>query len=404
MDEKNKKCKKCNYCEKELEPRAVKQVFCSVKCRQLSQRKRVIKVCEECGKSFEVKFYRNADAKYCSMSCGSKNSSLAKSAKQSKYSLEYVEQCFTTRGCQLLSKEYKNYHSPLKYQCKCGNITTISLANLKGGQRCRRCAGKEVATLNEMRDYFAMNGCELLDTYINHYAPLKFRCKCGKISKRTWYHFQKTPQCTACSGKAKPDISKLQAYYKSQNCELLDTTYISAKHKLKYQCSCGRISQSSWTNFRKGKRCGKCQETQGERAIANYLQTNNYLFKREASFSSCCHKRPLAFDFLVKTPEYGCLIEFQGQQHYFPCAFGSNKNKAAIRNLIGNVIRDEKKRLWCQSRDIKLLKIPYWEIKETTKILDNFFAGKVIEQSKAPPIIERWAKLRLSIINKVFST
>jgi len=56
-----------------------------------------------------------------------------------KYTFEYVRKYFEERGCELLEIEYKNANTPMKYKCFCGNISKISFANFKRGQRCKKC-------------------------------------------------------------------------------------------------------------------------------------------------------------------------------------------------------------------------------------------------------------------------
>ena len=53
-----------------------------------------------------------------------------------KLSFDEVKQTFTKNNCILLSKEYINAKTKLKYICKCGDISYITFDKFKQGRRC----------------------------------------------------------------------------------------------------------------------------------------------------------------------------------------------------------------------------------------------------------------------------
>jgi hypothetical protein len=56
-----------------------------------------------------------------------------------RFTLEEVKKIFTKEGCELLSTEYKNQKTKLRYKCNCGNEDEIDLVHFQRGQRCRFC-------------------------------------------------------------------------------------------------------------------------------------------------------------------------------------------------------------------------------------------------------------------------
>jgi hypothetical protein len=46
--------------------------------------------------------------------------------------------------------------------------------------------------------------------------------------------------------------------FKDNNCKLLENEYKNARTKMKYLCSCGKISQITYDSFRQGSRCCDC--------------------------------------------------------------------------------------------------------------------------------------------------
>jgi hypothetical protein len=50
-----------------------------------------------------------------------------------------------------------------------------------------------------VKEYFNIMGCELLsENYCNNVTKMKFRCRCGNVSYIRFNQFKKTPQCNQC--------------------------------------------------------------------------------------------------------------------------------------------------------------------------------------------------------------
>ncbi len=58
--------------------------------------------------------------------------------------LEEARKVFIEGGCVLLAQEYINNRKLLEYQCFCGNIAQISLANFSKGIRCMKCSRERI--------------------------------------------------------------------------------------------------------------------------------------------------------------------------------------------------------------------------------------------------------------------
>ena len=109
-----------------------------------------------------------------------------------RWTYEEVRSAFEDGGCVLLSTEYSRSKDKLRYICNCGNEAEIAFDKFKSGQRCKKCrlesmrktAKKRKRTLEEVREIFAQNGCELLSPeYRNNKQKLLYRCKCGNIAR-----------------------------------------------------------------------------------------------------------------------------------------------------------------------------------------------------------------------------
>lgn len=92
------------------------------------------------------------------------------------------------------------------------------------------------------------------------------------------------------------------------------------------------------------------------------MNDNNIRYEREKTFDNCRFSdsnRLARFDFYL--PDYNCLLEFDGRQHYEnPGGFFTDEEVQKIR------IRDNYKNDWCNRNNIKLVRIPYFDEQKIT--------------------------------------
>lgn len=125
------------------------------------------------------------------------------------------------------------------------------------------------------------------------------------------------------------------------------------------QCDCGKTSIVDSSSLISGntKSCG-CLISNGENIIADILDSMNVKYQQQYTFSNLTgddgHSR-LRFDFAVfnNENELLCLIEFQGEQHFFP------RKEDTSKTFSKRLRYDEKKRKYCIEHNIKLIEIPY---------------------------------------------
>lgn len=124
-----------------------------------------------------------------------------------KLKYEQVKEFFEAENCELLSTEYKNARTKLKYKCSCGNIAEIVYDSFKQGNRCRKCGIKRSKVKLKLSQeyvekYFLEQGCKLIDAYVNSRTPMSYICCCGNESKINWNNFKsKNRRCKECGYK-----------------------------------------------------------------------------------------------------------------------------------------------------------------------------------------------------------
>lgn len=124
--------------------------------------------------------------------------------QHNQYTLESARKVFAENGHELLEERYANIKTPMKYKCRCGNISETSLAVILRGATCKACAVKRGAVkkkpnIEEVRDIFKERQCELLSTeYIDTHAHLEYICHCGAKAQITLSNFKAGYGCWNC--------------------------------------------------------------------------------------------------------------------------------------------------------------------------------------------------------------
>lgn len=138
--------------------------------------------------------------------------------------------------------------------------------------------------------------------------------------------------------------------------------YVNKNTRIKVMHKCGFEWDVLPGDLLRMFRCPKCNKSRGETIIKDFLEKNNYNFKREYSYKDCIDKAPLRFDFAIFLNNKTLLVEFDGQHHYEETVYF----KPSVPKH--DAIKDE----YCKSHNIPLLRIPYWEIDNIDVILTSF--------------------------------
>jgi very-short-patch-repair endonuclease/predicted SPOUT superfamily RNA methylase MTH1 len=277
-----------------------------------------------------------------------------------KYTFNEVYNYFIEQKCELLSQEYINIDTKMKYKCYCGNESQISFNSFKNGCRCIKCSGNEKLTFKYVKNYFTEQDCELLDTeYINNETLMEYKCKCSNISKISYASFKKGHRCIKCGGKEKLTLEYVKNYFKEQNCELLSNEYINANTKIEYICECKNNSEITYANFKNGSRCNMCKN-KTELKLLKWVKEiySQFIIKTQVKFDWCKNKRLLPFDFYIE--DLNLIIELDGPQHFKQVSNWKSpeetkiiddlKNKLALENNF-KVIRICQRIVWDDKED-----------------------------------------------------
>jgi hypothetical protein len=116
-------------------------------------------------------------------------------------------------------------------------------------------------TTEDVKKYFAEQGCELFDEYLGCQVIMRYRCKCGREAHTVWNNFSRGKRCGYChvtGRKKKWVIEELQKLYEPHGCKLLEEEYINSKVPLRFRCRCGQEDVRLLHEFVKQPRCWDC--------------------------------------------------------------------------------------------------------------------------------------------------
>lgn len=288
-------------------------------------------------------------------------------------------------------ENYITAKTKIKFKCTIHNCewTSTPDTTLKSCG-CKECAIESIKFkqrktneqfIQEMKEINPL--IEILEKYENEKTNLKCRCLIHNI---TWFatpdNLLHNKGCKKCAREkiAEKKTKTHDQFLKdlklvNDDIEIL-STYISATDKIKCRCKKdGYIWETTPYILLRGYGCKKCSMTRGERKIDNYLKHNNFEYDYQYKFNDCKNIFPLPFDFVVFHNKKIILIEYQGEQHYYPIDFDGKGEEVAKEKFEKQKINDNIKRKYCETNNITLIEIPYW-IKNINIFLDNLLEDK----------------------------
>ena len=310
--------KTCKYCGKEYqvsESQEQRSKFCSDKCFRASRNTRMDYACDYCGKIFKVRKSKIDKVKsgkskglYCCSQC-------AKDAQKPKW--KDIVQLFKDKNYELLSTEYINAKTKLRYICNKHTDMgeqSITFSNLSYGFGCKYCGRERQGE--------------------------KRRC----------------------------DFEEVKKVFEKHDMELLDQPYINAQTPMAYICKHHReygIQYMSKSNADR-QHCPYCHKYKGESKIADFLIENNIDYILHKTYDDLLGVKNGRLSYEFYWPEFHLLIEFQGEQHEHAIdAFGGEETFKTQQE------HDKRKKEYAIKHNIELLEIWYYDISKIEEILTD---------------------------------
>lgn len=172
-----------------------------------------------------------------------------------KYGLKDLNTLAKKKGGKCLSKVFKGIFFKHKWICKKRHIWEAVPASLiHQGTWCPSCAGRPHLTIDDCRRYAKDNeGVLLSANYKNNRSHLRWKCRLGHIWKSAFGNMKSQRQwCPKCSGNTSYTLRDCINIAKKRNGRLLSKQYAGARSMLLWRCHLGHTWRASFANV-KGK-------------------------------------------------------------------------------------------------------------------------------------------------------
>lgn len=174
--------------------------------------------------------------------------------------------------------------------------------------------GKKRLTYKFVKHEFESDDYNLISSeYINCGTKLKYKCPEGHIHSISWDNWKKGVRCPYCAGQGKPTIEFVKKSFEQYGYKLLSKEYINSDNHLEYVCPEGHKHSMKWNNWRIGRRCPSCKAinhskrtkgsshynwkggvTRFNKELRNFIKTikwGNKVFKRDNYICKMCKNR-----------------------------------------------------------------------------------------------------------------
>lgn len=314
-----------------------------------------------------------------------------------RLNIEYVKEFVKENSnCFLLSDEYINVDTKMRFKCACGSEfeTSFYKFNKRNKRQCNECgkykaANAQKLSYEEVKEFIEVDsnsGCKLLsETYDNAHEKLKIECECGNCFETKFNHFKSSfqRQCPTCGYEKTASSKRLSKSYvkgfiESKKCKLI-SDYKNINTMIVIECECGKHFRTLFPMFRDFdiQSCSLCRQkekstSKGETKIEEWLINNQIPYKTQYTFDGLKHSKPLKFDFAILNSRNNVrmLIEYDGKQH-FGLGLFSNDEEKMLESYNNIKQSDYSKNEYCFRNGIPLMRIPYNRYYKIEEILES---------------------------------
>lgn len=247
------------------------------------------------------------------------------------------------------------------FECDCGTIKSYCSSSVKRGiAKSCGCFKKDFNTQNFTIDLTGetFGKWTVLKKDLDKKADRTFwicKCECGTIRSVSGAHLR-NGQSTSCRCNQAPNLTGMR-FSKLYVLELLNKRTKDGDRIYKCLCDCGCIKETTAYSLKAklAKSCG-CMKSYGEYTIKKVLNEHSIKFDYEYIFKDYPSAR---YDFVLLDNQDNVIkiIEFDGQQHFEE----SRGIWGRDTTLKQRKIKDFEKDRYAQSKNIPILRIPYWD-------------------------------------------
>ena len=302
---------------------------------------------------------------------------------------EVLQEMYSVNPYMILLEPYIGRTKRIIMKCLLHNIecrkTPSEVINGSGCYLCGIEKVKEAQFISqeefESRVYYKNPHIKIIGKYTG--ATNLIECHCLKHSidfvRLALSLYNDNCGCDECH---KELIRQITGFSKEQYIEILhfnfphiDLTgeYGSLQEETDFYCHKCDTSWNERPILVKNRGCPMCENNKTENLVGSILNDYDIKYKRQYTFEGCKDKRKLPFDYYL--PDYHVLIEYDGEQHYYPVGFGCRNEQEKYEKFMYIQKHDMIKNNYCTDNNIPIIRIPYWEKKN----MQEFLLSKLIK-------------------------
>jgi len=199
-----------------------------------------------------------------------------------KRNLQDMHALAHARGGKCLSTVYVNAHTKINWKCENGHQWWALHTSIQRGSWCRKCAGMEKKTIEEMQYLAVQRGGKCLSTeYKNGRTHLDWECASGHQWKTTPENIQRGTWCPQCAGKQRKTLEDMKILASANGGRCLSDTYINSETKLFWQCGVGHQWKAAPENIQQGSWCKRCATAHSAKKRANSIEMMEKLAEQQ---------------------------------------------------------------------------------------------------------------------------
>lgn len=289
---------------------------------------------------------------------------------------------------------YKNMTTIMKCLClKHNEPTNKSMQDILNGEGCKYCGAEKLSEHHFMTDEEVQRR---INEKFDHIKVIKYLGIHN--SNSIWFcekhkkEFKKTLSvmlreenesagCDECLLERKREI---YAYSLEEATELLHKIhpqvdiigdYINTTTPTLFRCNEHNHEFTSTWDYVVSRIscCNKSRKNYKEEQVCQLIESWGYKIERGKTFKDCKDINVLPFDCYLT--DFNTIVEYDGEQHFYPIKHGSQTEEDAIEKLKYTQKHDEMKNEYCNKNGINLIRIPYTEFEN----VDSFLFDKFVE-------------------------
>lgn len=202
-----------------------------------------------------------------------------------KLSHEYVKSEVEKRGYELLGK-YERSSKSMAVKCQKGHQIKKTWNSIQQGQGCAVCDG-QVMTHDFAQEYIESQGYKLHSVYKNAITKLDIECPHGHVTQKTWQKFKAGQRCVTCKGP-KIDHAYVKEQFEKAGYKLISNSYKNSETPLLFLCDKKHLYKMKWSTFQTGARCNICAgRVVYNQQVMDFVESIGYSL--ESNYSGDCN-------------------------------------------------------------------------------------------------------------------